>query len=155
MFILLLKNRGNSMIKIKENKLTASEFNYLFSSFGWIAPDEEQTSKALENTLCTFSVYDNKMLIGMGRLLGDYAMSFYIKDVAILPDYQGKGIGKALTKYMIAYVKKQLPPGWRVSLELISSKGKEGFYRKFGFEERPCDFDGAGMFMMVEPDSTK
>lgn len=142
------------MIKIKENILTASAFNYLFGSVGWIAPTEEQTLKALGNTLCTFSVYDDERLIGMGRLLGDYAMSFYIKDVAILPDYQGKGIGKELMKYIIVYVKKQLPPGWRVSLELISSKGKEGFYRNCGFEERPCDFDGAGMFMMVEPDST-
>jgi hypothetical protein len=33
---------------------------------------------------------------------------------------------------------------------LISTKGNEGFYRKLGFEERPSDSDGAGMFMMAE-----
>ncbi len=139
------------MIKIKENVLTASEFNFLFNSVGWIAPAEKQTAEALENTLCTFSVFYDDTLVGMGRLLGDYAMSYYVKDVAILPEYQGKGIGKKLMEHMIAYVKKQLPPSWRVSLELISSKGKEGFYSKFGFEERPSDDDGAGMFMMIEP----
>jgi GNAT superfamily N-acetyltransferase len=68
-----------------------------------------------------------------------------------MPEYQGKGIGKILMEYIITYVKNQLPKGWRVSLELISSKGNEGFYSKLGFEERPCDHDGAGMFMMVEP----
>ena len=139
------------MIKIKENVLTASEFNVLFNSVGWIAPTEEQTAEALAHTLCTFSVFYDDTLIGMGRLLGDNAMSYYVKDVAILPDYQGQGIGNVLMKYMITYVKKQLPQGWKVSLELISSKGKEGFYSKFGFEERPCDYDGAGMFMMIEP----
>jgi GNAT superfamily N-acetyltransferase len=139
------------MIKIKENQLTASEFNFLFNSVGWMAPSEEQTDKALAHTLCAFSVFYNDTLVGMGRLIGDSAMSYYIKDVAILPAYQGKGIGRKLTEHMISYVKKQLPKGWRVSLELISTKGKEGFYKKFGFEERPCDYDGAGMFMMVEP----
>jgi GNAT superfamily N-acetyltransferase len=144
--------RGISLIKIKENRLTASQFNFLFGSVGWIAPAEKQTVKALENTLCTFSVFYDDTLVGMGRLLGDYAMSYYVKDVAILPEYQGKGIGKKLMEHMIAYVKTQIPQGWRVSLELISSKGKEGFYSKLGFEGRPSNADGAGMFIMIEPE---
>lgn len=86
----------------------------------------------------------------MGRLLGDCAISYYVKVIVIIPEYQGKKIGKKLMEHMISFVRKQLPRGWKVSLELISSKGKEGFYKKFGFEERPCDSDGAGMFMMVE-----
>jgi GNAT superfamily N-acetyltransferase len=139
------------MILIKENVLTASEFNLLCRSVGWIPPYEEQTAKALENSLCTFSIFYGAKLVGMGRLLGDLAMSYYVKDVVILPEYQGKGIGKTLMEYMINHVKTTLPQGWRVSLELISSKGKEGFYRKFGFEDRPSESDGAGMFMMVEP----
>jgi GNAT superfamily N-acetyltransferase len=139
------------VIKIKENVLTTSEFNFLCSSVGWIAPVEKQTAKALENTLSTFSVFYDDTLVGMGRLLGDYAMSYYVKDVAILPEYQGKGICKKLMEHMLAYVKTQLPPGWRVIFELISSKGKEGFYSKLGFEERPSDDNGAGMFMMIEP----
>lgn len=50
---------------------------------------------------------------------------------------------------IISMVKNELSSGYKVSLELISSKGKEGFYEKFGFEKRPCDYDGAGMFMMI------
>jgi len=77
-------------------------------------------------------------------------MSCYLKDIAILPEYQNKGFGKKLMLYMMSYVKKQLPAGWKVSLELICTKGNEGFYRKMGFEERPSDSEGAGMFMMIE-----
>jgi hypothetical protein len=79
------------MIVIKENVLTANEFNMLCRSVGWIPPSEEQTAKALENSLCTFSVFYDAKLVGMGRLLGDIAMSYYVKDVVILPDLQGKG----------------------------------------------------------------
>ena len=32
---------------------------------------------------------------------------------------------------------------------VISSKEAVGFYRKHGFEERPCDWDGPGMFKMI------
>lgn len=47
------------------------------------------------------------------------------------------------------FIAAGLGPGWAVSLELISAKGKEGFYERFGFARRPCDWDGAGMFKMI------
>ena len=39
--------------------------------------------------------------------------------------------------------------GWAVSLELISTKEAVPFYKKKGFEERPCEWDGPGMFKMI------
>lgn len=47
------------------------------------------------------------------------------------------------------FVKNCKPLNWAVSLELISSKEAVDFYRKYGFEERPCDWDGPGMFKMI------
>lgn len=47
------------------------------------------------------------------------------------------------------YVKECKPLNCAVSLELISSKEAVTFYKKYGFEERPCDRDGPGMFKMV------
>jgi predicted GNAT family N-acyltransferase len=96
-----------------------------------------------------FSLYEDNELIGMARILGDKAMSFYIKDFVILPEKQNKGNGKILMNTIIATIKNKLSNGYKVSIELISSKGKEEFYEKFGFEKRPCDYDGAGMFMMI------
>ena len=54
-----------------------------------------------------------------------------------------------LMEAMESHITASIRDGWAVSLELISSKGKEPFYEKFGFEQRPCDWDGAGMFKMV------
>ena len=47
------------------------------------------------------------------------------------------------------YIMSHIPNGWAVSLELISSKEAVNFYKKYGFEERPCDWDGPGMFKMI------
>jgi len=35
----------------------------------------------------------------MGRIVGDGVTICYIQDVIVLPEYQGKGIGKAIIVY--------------------------------------------------------
>lgn len=85
----------------------------------------------------------------MVRLIGDGGMSFYIKDFAVVPEYQSKCVGTMLLKTLEHYIRDHIAPDWAVSLELISSKEAVGFYRKHGFEEPPCDWDGPGMFKMI------
>lgn len=85
----------------------------------------------------------------MAGLLGDYAMAYLIKDVAVLPEYQHRGAGTLLMQEMLKYIKEQLPVGWAVGVELTSSPQGEAFYRKFRFQICPNDVDGHGMFMML------
>ena len=134
---------------VQINTLSPNLFLHLYRSVGWDAPESDQIKKALEGSLATFCAYDGDTPVGMARLIGDGGMSYYIKDFAVRPEYQGKGIGQMLMNAMECWVKEQLQPGWAVSLELISSKGKESFYAKFGFEQRPNDWDGSGMFKMI------
>ena len=134
---------------VQTNLLTPKLFLELYQSVGWDAPGLDQIERALENSFATFCAYDGEVPVGMARLLGDGGMSFYIKDFAVRPEYQGKGVGRMLMEAMESHITASIRDGWAVSLELISSKGKEPFYEKFGFEQRPCDWDGAGMFKMV------
>ena len=134
---------------VQINELSPDLYLCLYRSVGSDAPGLDQIEKALEGSLATFCACDGDMPVGMARLIGDGGMSFYIKDFAVLPDYQGQGVGRALMNAMESWIEKQLKPGWAVSLELISSKGRESFYAKFGFEQRPNDWDGAGMMKMV------
>lgn len=136
-------------MEIRIDTLTPELFLELYQSVGWEPPCIEQVRTALQNTMATFTCYDKNTPVGMVRLLGDGGMSFYVKDFAVIPSYQGKGVGTHLVEAMEKYVKDTKNPNWAVSLELISSKEGIAFYKKHGFEERPCDWDGPGMFKMV------
>ena len=129
--------------------LSPQLFLELYKSVGWQAPCLEQVETALKHSVATFCAFDGDRAVGMARLLGDGGMSFYIKDFAVRPEYQGKGVGRLLMNAVEDYILSSLREGWAVSLELISAKGKEAFYEKCGFEQRPCDWDGAGMFKMM------
>lgn len=93
-------------MEIRENNITAKEYNYLFDKIGWGSYDSKVSKIALENSLYTVSVYDNNEIIGFGRLIGDGSCYFYIHDVIVLPKYQNKGIGKLIVEKLITKVKK-------------------------------------------------
>ncbi len=136
-------------MKVSVNTLTPDLFLELYCSVGWIPPGKDQAEVALKHTLANFTAYDGDTPVGMVRLLGDGGMSFYVKDFAVNPSYQSKGIGSLLIEAVEKYIRENISDGWAVSLELISSKEAVGFYKKKGFEERPCEWDGPGMFKML------
>ena len=136
-------------LRVELDTLSAELFLELYTAVGWEAPCREQVAAALERTLATFTAYDGDHPVGMVRLLGDGGMSFYMKDFAVLPGRQRGGVGRCLMEAVESYIRRTVEPGWAVSLELISTKAAVGFYQKMGFEERPCDWDGPGMFKMI------
>ena len=51
--------------------------------------------------------------IGMGRIIGDGGCFFRVVDIAVLPEHQGKGLGKRIMKALTDHLSEQvpLPPG--------------------------------------------
>ena len=134
---------------VRVNTLNVELFLELYTSVGWEPPCKAQIEKALQNTIATFVAYDGDSAVGMVRLIGDGGMSFYIKDFVVLPICQGKGVGRSLIEAIESYIRKHIDKEWAVSLELISTVEAQNFYEKMGFEARPCEWDGPGMFKMI------
>ena len=109
-------------MKIKINTLTTDMFFELYTSVGWEPPCREQVECALKNIAASFVAYEEEKAIGMVRVIGDGGMSFYIKDFAVLPEYQGKGVGQMLLMELQKYLLEHKPEDWAVSLELIGTK---------------------------------
>jgi ribosomal protein S18 acetylase RimI-like enzyme len=72
--------------------------------------------------------FDGHQLVAAGRALSDGADCSYVCDVAVLPDYQGHGLGKQVVARLV-----ELSRGHK-KIILYAVPGKETFYRKLGFE---------------------
>ncbi|MGN0537521.1 MAG: GNAT family N-acetyltransferase [Acutalibacteraceae bacterium] len=133
-----------------ENKLTAEDFCDLQEAVGFGRPNLSQIKTALKNSIYIVSAEIDGEVVGMGRLVGDYARIFYIQDVFISPNYQRQGIGTAIMKKLLSYIKDLNLVDCNIMVGLMSAKGKEDFYKRFGFKVRPNDFQGCGMMMNIE-----
>jgi GNAT superfamily N-acetyltransferase len=96
--------------------------------------------KAFENSSFVIFVFDGPKLIGFGRAISDNAYQAAIYDVAVLPEYQGKGIGKLIVDTIV-----QSLPGF--NFILYASPGKEKFYEKLNFRKLKT---GMGLFINAE-----
>lgn len=122
-----------SQFKIVENQLTAENFIRLKLATGFMDRPLAQVEKALANDLFDVSVICDGKVIGMGRLVGDGAMYWYLQEIIVLPEYQGQGIGRRIVNRLLEYIKKTALPETAVEVGLTAVKGKESFYEKFGF----------------------
>ena len=121
-------------LMIKHNELTAEEFILLWETVWGQGPALEQTRLAMEHTLFRVSVFDGNQIVAMARVIGDMGLDYYIKDVIVRPEYQGKGIGRALTEACIECARAA---GYlQLELEVVAGNRRaEELYKSVGFVE--------------------
>ena len=132
-------------IQLYDNVLTAEDFLYIHKEMQYAPDPREQIEQALKKGLFSVMAKDDEKIVGMGRLVGDGYMFFYIQDVRVLPQYQNKGIGKVIVNRLIDYACKSAISKTSISIGLMSAKGKESFYEKLGFSKLPSNNLGFGM----------
>ena len=131
------------------NTITVDDYNALRTSVGWGEVNAEQAQASLNGSTLVIAAKADDKTVGTGRLIWDSGNSALIKDILVLPDYQGCGIGTEIMERILTYLKERIKPGWGVSIDLMSAIGKEKFYEKFGFVIRPRDRRGSGMDMWL------
>ena len=104
----------------------------LYHAVGWSRyTDEPETLRqSFDHSLCTLAAYENDLLIGLIRTVGDGFSSVLIQDLLVHPSYQRQGIGTTLlqeirTRYRSVYQMQLLIDRDTKMLE---------FYRKRGFD---------------------
>ena len=91
-------------IEYRENCLSPEDFIRLRIAVGRVATPLPQAEAALRAGLYNVTAFCEGKAVGMGRLVGDGAMYWYIQDMAVLPEYQGKGIGKSIVKRLLQHI---------------------------------------------------
>ena len=123
----------NTELIVKYNELTAEEFILLWETVWGQGPTLEQTKLAMEHTLFRVSVFDGDKIVAMARMNGDMGLDYYIKDVIVRPEYQGRGIGRMLIDELLKFISENGVKGTDIFVELCAMPDKIPFYEKFGF----------------------
>ena len=120
-------------ITIKEYRFDPDETLRLYESVGWTAyaAEPEKLQRAFGNSLLVLGAFDGEKLLGIIRAVGDGETIVFIQDLLVFPEYQRKGVGRAL---MSAVLEKYR--GVR-QIELATDDVPEtvGFYKALGFRE--------------------
>lgn len=128
-----------------DNHLTYEEHCFLRDKVNWTPVSLRQHNAAMEKSLFIIVVRHSGKCIGMSRAVGDGGYLLLLGEVIVLPEYQQKGIGRAMMSRFLDFAERTRHEGETVMINLMSAKGKEEFYEKFGFIRRPNDERGAGM----------
>ena len=134
------------------NNITPAEYLDMRASVGWSLFPLEQAAGGLEHTahICCIRNKESGQPIALGRMLWDHGYTAYVSDIIVRPDFQGQGFGRLIMDDLMAYIRSVLKPGYRIMVSLKAAKNKEGFYKKFGFIERPNEDFGPGMHQWIE-----
>lgn len=134
------------------DQITPEEYMELRKNAGWTEFPIEEAKVCVENAYMILCVRNGEKAVGAARLLWDGGYVAFLSDLVVDPEYQGQGIGRKLLETVIRKIKDDMKPGYKVKLTLNSSKGKEPFYRKYGFRERPNEDAGAAMDQWLSPE---
>jgi ribosomal protein S18 acetylase RimI-like enzyme len=99
---------------------------------GWQSrPSPEKHFEILKNSAHIVLVIDDKTnnVVGFINAVSDKVLSAYIPLLEVLPEYQGKGIGKELVKRMLAKLE-----GYYM-IDICCDESLQKFYEKFGLKK--------------------
>jgi ribosomal protein S18 acetylase RimI-like enzyme len=85
----------------------------------------------LAGTYFGVSILFEETIVGMGRIVGDGGLFCQIVDIAVDPDYQGRGQGFSVMSALMEHPKKYAPPSAHVSL--LADVPAHKLYEKIGF----------------------
>lgn len=112
---------------------STEEYLHLRAVAGLSPFSQEAAYKGLQGTVYAVSVLHEGAAVGMGRLIGDGGCFFQVVDIAVHPEHQGRGLGKAIMRAIMGHVESELPVSSYVSL--IADVPANKLYETFGFKE--------------------
>lgn len=101
----------------------------LYRANGWSAAEKpDLLAKALQHSHAVIAAWDGNKLIGLGNAITDGYLVVYYPHLLVLPEYQGKGIGTTMMKFLLKKYE-----GFHQHM-IVADADAATFYQKCGFE---------------------
>ena len=111
---------------------TIAEYRDLRRLSGLSDKTEEAAARGLPNTIHAVVIESGDRAVGMGRVTGDGGTAYQLVDIAVLPEHQGKGLGKRIVAALVDWLHANAPKSAYVSL--IADGPAKDLYAQYGFK---------------------
>lgn len=122
---------------------TIAEQTRIAQSIAWVQEGEEMTRTAEESIACATVAEDTNTgeAIGCAFAVGAKDSFYYIREVMVMPAYQGHRVGTALVQGLIDWLKANA--SHKATVGLFTGEHLAGFYKQFNF------FQACGMYRQL------
>ncbi|KAA3620238.1 MAG: N-acetyltransferase [Calditrichaeota bacterium] len=117
-------------MEIIESAPSVEEYLELRKKAGLSAKSPKAAQRGLPNSLYAVHFRIAGKLAAMGRVIGDGGCFFEIVDIAVAPEHQGKGLGKAVMQHIDKFLNEASFDGSYVSM----IADEPAFYEKLGYK---------------------
>ena len=121
-------------MEIKEYKTyKEDEILKLYAGVGWTAYTEDPPAleRGFQNSLLVLAAYEDDVLIGLIRVVGDGATVVFVQDLLVAPQKQRQGVGTALLKAVL----DRYSDVRQLLLATDNTPKTVAFYKSLGFSE--------------------
>lgn len=117
-------------------EVSATNLANVFKNSGIKRPydDLDRMERMIQNADVLITAWDGTEMVGVARAITDYSYCCYLSDLAIVKEYQQKGIGKELVNRIKEIV------GDECSIILISAPTAMDYYPRIGFTKNDRAF---------------
>ncbi|MEL6930326.1 MAG: GNAT family N-acetyltransferase [Cyanobacteria bacterium J06600_6] len=124
-------------IAIKTDKaVTPEQLNDLCTAVGWQSRPAHKLAQAISSSFRYISAWHidrEQRLVGFARAVSDGVYQATLLDIAVHPDFQGRGLGKTLVETLT----QQLHVAKIADITLFASPHVADFYHQLGFISQP------------------
>ena len=101
----------------------------LYKANEWSSANKpNELYNALTNSETLITAWEDQKLVGLGNAISDGFLTVYYPHLLVLPEYQGKGIGKLI-------MDKMQEKYGHFHMQMLTADGRSvDFYKKNGFE---------------------
>ena len=135
-------------VQLVERCPSVEEYCRLISAVGWKSRDREAIARALAGSLFAICAETDGGVVGMGRVIGDGGLHYYLTDIVVHPAHQHHGVGSRIVATLTKYVEGV--PFKNTWVGVFAVEGTVEFYARFGYKaQRPS---GPAMFRWLNRD---
>ncbi len=133
---------GSRLYFSKDRNLDLYELEELCDAVGWSRRPLRKVKKAIEHSFVVVTMWEvrgsYRRLVGFSRATSDHAFNATIWDVVVHPEFQSRGLGKALMQSIV----KELRREDISNITLFADPQVVKFYQGLGFRPDPEGIKG-------------